>query len=150
MRFIQKIRNKLKNKEFAVFLTSNGKQDEIVKINESLTSEKFYLDNRIYLKNPDKYFCFKIKNNGLFIKKRIYYYYFYDKKRMTPLKLNNQDYDDGYNSKILYEILMTKKYYDLNQSPGMSLDFLKDPKILMFIIIGIIAIFYFSTGGTIQ
>lgn len=153
MGFIQKIKNKFKKREYAVFITDDGKQHEIIRINTDLSKDKFEHEKGLYLKNIDKFNNLHLKTTKLFMNIDNYYY-FYNKKYSEPIPLSTNNLTKGkdkkpYSSYILNEILLTKKYYDLNQSPSNTLDFLKDPKNLIYILIGVAVIVYFAQGGSI-
>jgi len=76
-----------------------------------------------------------------------HYYYFYNINNPMPLNILS-NIEPVMDSELYNIMLDTKVAKDLNNLPfSFNMDMLKNPKIIFIIIIIVIAIIYFSTGG---
>ena len=142
---LQKILNKIRYKEFAVFYDEKGIQKEIKKLNPA--KDHFKFNGGMYLKGRDRYNHF-----SLLKKFKLYIYYFYDSKHAEPLPITSENLfknisGEPYIAEHLQIIYESKVLSDVNRksNPLMDLDFKK-----VVIILGIVAAaIYFLSGGSL-
>ena len=148
-RIINKFKDKIKNKHFAVFVDENGKQREIININND--ENKFKIKNKVYIKNSNKYSNFTLKKKVFyfFLQYRTYFFYQYDYSEpinFTKQKLHINNTGQPYIAEDINSILETKVLKDLNKisfNPFSNIE----PKQAIIILAIIGGIIYFVTNG---
>jgi len=149
-RLKNRIKDKLTNKHYAVFVDEKGRQREVISINND--DKKFTYNNKTYVKNTSKYSNFYIKTKKLFFLTQHHNYFFYQYDYSEPInftkeKLNVSKNNNPYIAEDINSILQTKVLKDLNKVSNNFLKNLEPKQILIGLgIIGVI-IYIISSGG---
>src|SRR6056297_1449957 len=134
---IEKILNKVK-KEYAIFFNEKGEQIEIKNISKYRTKNNFKHKNNYYLKDKKNFSHINIGNKT---------YYLYDYKYTNPIDIIN-DPNNEFIAENIYSIIETNILKDINRLENGILSNI-NPKTLIFIVGGLIAVYYLLSNGGI-
>jgi hypothetical protein len=149
MGIIERIKTKLKNKEYAVFVDEKGFQSDIIQLNTEKKDFK-YKKGR-YIKDKEKFNTLQIKENKFLLGTVKKTYYVYDPQYTEPLRFTKNNIYHNYNrepyiAEAINTIFETKVLKDINQPKNNLFGELDSKKIFIGLII-IVGIIYAISGG---
>ena len=149
-KYINKLKDKVVNRHYAVFVDENGKQREILPVNNK--NNKFKENEQLYLKDKNKYSNLTITDTVYYFFKRENTYFFYQYNYSEPInftkdKLTKANDNQPYIAEDINTILETNVLKSLNTPKSDFFANLSTKQIMIGVGIVIAFIYIMMTGG---
>ena len=149
-KYINKLKDKVVNRHYAVFVDENGKQREILPVNNK--DNKFKENKQLYIKDKNKYSNLTLTDKVYYFFKRENTYFFYQYNCSEPInltkeKLTKANDNQPYIAEDINTILETNVLKSLNTAKSDFFGNLSMKQVMIGVGIVIAFIYIMMNGG---